>query len=41
MKRASTLLALLLATSGCSDVMPKMTAPPSTGTAKAFVWSPR
>ena len=39
MKRASTLLALLLATSGCSDVMPKITAPPSTGTAKAFLWA--
>src|SRR6187455_1278593 len=31
MKRVASLLAILLATSGCHDVMPKITAPPSTG----------
>ena len=39
MKRVASLLAILLATSGCHDVMPKITAPPSTGTAKAFLWA--
>ena len=39
MKRAPTLLVALLAASGCYDVTPKITAPPSTGTYKAFVWA--
>jgi len=39
MKRVPTLLVVLLAVSGCYDVTPKITAPPSTGTAKAFLWT--
>ena len=39
MKRALTFLVVLFAASGCYDVMPKITAPSSIGTARAFLWT--
>lgn len=39
MKRALTLLVVLLTASACFDVTPNIAAPPSTGTYKAFVWA--
>jgi hypothetical protein len=39
MKRGLTLLVVMLAASGCYDVTPKITAPPSIGTARAFLWT--
>ena len=42
MKRATTVLVVLLATSGCSDVMPKITEPPivrTDPTPTASLWT--